>query len=80
MTIAPPVGRIIAEPVPRPDCPWLIVQGDHDELIDIEAVRSWARGFAPAPELTVIAGAEHFFHGKLGELRSRRAALSCADA
>ena len=70
VTIAPPVGRIITEPVPRPDCPWLIVQGDQDELIDIDAVRSWARSFAPEPELTVIAGAEHFFHGKLGELRS----------
>ena len=70
VTIAPPVGRIITEPVPRPDCPWLIVQGDQDELIDIAAVRTWARSFAPEPELTVIAGAEHFFHGKLGELRS----------
>jgi len=70
VTIAPPVGRIITEPMPRPDCPWLIVQGDQDELIDLEAVRSWARSFAPEPGLTVIAGAEHFFHGKLGELRS----------
>jgi hypothetical protein len=70
VTIAPPVGRIIIDPVPRPDCPWLIVQGDQDELIDIAAVRSWARHFAPEPELTVIAGAEHFFHGKLGELRA----------
>jgi uncharacterized protein len=70
VTIAPPVGRIITEPVARPDCPWLIVQGDQDELIDLEAVRSWARRFAPEPELQVIEGAEHFFHGKLGELRS----------
>ena len=70
VTIAPPVGRIITETVPRPDCPWLIVQGDQDELIDIEAVHSWASSFVPEPELTVIAGAEHFFHGKLGELRS----------
>ena len=70
VTIAPPVGRIITEPMPRPGCPWLIVQGDHDQLIDIEAVRSWVRSFVPEPELTVIAGAEHFFHGKLGELRS----------
>ena len=70
VTIAPPVGRIITEPVPRPGCPWLIVQGDEDELVDVEAVRSWARGFVPEPELTVIAGAEHFFHGKLGELRA----------
>jgi alpha/beta superfamily hydrolase len=70
VTIAPPVGRIITEPAPRPDCPWLIVQGDEDELVDLVAVRSWARDFVPEPELTVIAGAEHFFHGKLGELRA----------
>jgi hypothetical protein len=69
VTIAPPVSRIITEHLARPHCPWLIVQGDEDELVDVAAVRSWARDFVPEPELTVIAGAEHFFHGKLGELR-----------
>ena len=42
VTIAPPVGRIITDPIARPDCPWLIVQGDQDELIDCAAVRQWA--------------------------------------
>jgi uncharacterized protein len=69
VTIAPPVGRIITEPVTRPDCPWLIVQGDQDELIELPAVRAWAAGFAPEPQLKVIEGAEHFFHGKLTQLR-----------
>ncbi len=69
MTIAPPVGRIITTPVPRPECPWLIVQGDQDELVDLEAVRQWAAGYTPMPELHVIDGAEHFFHGKLTLLR-----------
>jgi len=69
VTIAPPVGRIITQPVPRPECPWLIVQGDMDELIELAAVRAWAAGFAPEPQLDVIAGAEHFFHGKLAQLR-----------
>jgi alpha/beta superfamily hydrolase len=69
VTIAPPVGRIITQPVPRPECPWLIVQGDVDELIELSAVRSWAAEFAPAPQLSVITGAEHFFHGKLTQLR-----------
>ena len=70
VTIAPPVGRIITEPVARPDCAWLIVQGDRDELVDVEAVRRWASEFEPAPELLVVADAEHFFHGKLIELRA----------
>jgi len=69
VTIAPPVGRIITQPVARPDCPWLIVQGDQDELIDLSVVRAWAAGFKPEPQLCVIEGAEHFFHGKLTQLR-----------
>jgi alpha/beta superfamily hydrolase len=70
VTIAPPVGRIIVEPMPRPDCPWLVVQGDQDELVDVELVRRWVAGYDPAPELAVLAGAEHFFHGRLNELRA----------
>jgi alpha/beta superfamily hydrolase len=69
VTIAPPVGRIITQPVTRPDCPWLIVQGDQDELIELSAVREWAASFTPEPRLQVIEGAEHFFHGKLTQLR-----------
>ena len=45
------------------------MQGDHDELVDCASVRKWAGTYAPAPELLVIEGAEHFFHGKLTELR-----------
>jgi alpha/beta superfamily hydrolase len=70
VTIAPPVGRILTTPVARPRCEWLIVQGDRDELVDVDAVRKWAAGYDPAPELLVVPGAEHFFHGKLIELRT----------
>jgi alpha/beta superfamily hydrolase len=69
VTIAPPVGRIITEPVARPECEWLVVQGDHDELVDVELVRRWVADYTPAPKLAVVPGAEHFFHGKLTELR-----------
>lgn len=70
VTIAPPVGRIITETVARPACPWLIVQGDRDELVDVDAVRAWAAAYAPPPQLLVVGAAEHFFHGKLLELRA----------
>ena len=69
VTVAPPVGRIIVAPVERPECPWLIVQGDHDELVNVAEVRRWAAGYVPSPQLAVLEGAEHFFHGRLGELR-----------
>jgi alpha/beta superfamily hydrolase len=70
VTIAPPVGRIIVEPVARPQCEWLIVQGDRDELVDVADVRDWAARYDPQPQLLVVPGAEHFFHGKLIELRA----------
>jgi alpha/beta superfamily hydrolase len=70
VTVAPPVGRIIVSPVARPPCAWLVVQGDHDELVDALQVRQWVEGFAPAPRLAVLAGAEHFFHGRLADLRA----------
>ncbi len=71
VTVAPPVGRLIVTPVVRPACPWLVVQGDQDELVDFAAVQSWVAGFSEPPKLAVLAGAEHFFHGRLVELREQ---------
>ena len=71
VTVAPPVGRLIVTPVVRPACPWLVVQGDRDELVDFAAVQSWVAGFSEPPRLAVLAGAEHFFHGRLVELREQ---------
>jgi len=70
VTVAPPVGRLLVEPVTRPACPWLVVQGDRDELVDFETVKAWVAGYAPSPQFAPMQGAEHFFHGRLGELRS----------
>jgi alpha/beta superfamily hydrolase len=69
VTVAPPVSRMELAARERPDCPWLIVQGDADELVEVAVVRRWAEHFEPPPRLEVFAGAEHFFHGRLAELR-----------
>jgi len=71
VTVAPPVGRLIVTPVERPSCPWLVVQGDRDELVDFASVQSWVAAFSDPPHLAVLGGAEHFFHGRLVELRAR---------
>jgi alpha/beta superfamily hydrolase len=70
ITVAPPVGRLLVHPVARPGCPWLVVQGDRDELVDFTTVQSWVDAYDPPPEFAPMQGAEHFFHGRLGELRS----------
>ena len=70
ITIAPPVKRFDFEAVPVPAVPWVVIQGDKDELVDLGAVRAWTTALARPPQLLVIEGAEHFFHGKLNDLRS----------
>jgi alpha/beta superfamily hydrolase len=52
-----------------PNCPFTIIQGDADEVVDPQAVIAWASALTPAPRLRVLPGVGHFFHGRLHELR-----------
>jgi alpha/beta superfamily hydrolase len=70
VTVAPPVQRFDFARLAVPACPWLLVQGDRDELVNHETVLGWTRTVKPAPELRLLAGAEHFFHGRLTEMRA----------
>jgi len=70
VTVAPPVRRFDFTRLPVPRCPWLVVQGDADELVDHEAVLAWTRNVDPPPLVRILPGAEHFFHGRLTLLRS----------
>ena len=70
VSVAPAISRFAAGLETQPDCPWLIIQGDEDELVDVEETVAWVDSLAPGPELLIINGGEHFFHGRLSELRS----------
>ena len=39
---------------------------------------SWARTLTPAPQLQVLPGAGHFFHGRINELRDAVLAFMAA--
>jgi alpha/beta superfamily hydrolase len=69
ITVAPSLARYPDEFTALPRCPWLLIQGDQDEVIDAQTVISWARGLATPPEMQVLAGAGHYFHGRLNDLR-----------
>ena len=69
ITVAPAVGKTETEKLVPPKCPWLIVIGDRDELVDCEEVIEWVNRLSPGPELSVVQGAEHFFHGRLNDLK-----------
>ena len=70
VTVAPPVQRFDFARLEVPRCPWLVVQGDADELVNHEAVLGWTRDLNPAPQVEILPGAEHFFHGRLTVLRA----------
>lgn len=53
----------------QPDCPWLIVHGDADEVCSCEEVIEFVNGLAPGPELLVLPDVDHYFHGRLTVLR-----------
>ena len=69
VTVAPGITRVAMDGFASPSCPWLIVQGDADDVIEPTAVRDWASQQSPAPTVHLMAGAGHFFHGRLHELR-----------
>jgi alpha/beta superfamily hydrolase len=67
VAVAPAIERCAVGGSPR--CPWLVVQGLADELIDSSAVRAWAAERGDAVRLVELPGVDHYFHGRLMELR-----------
>jgi uncharacterized protein len=69
ITIAPAIRHVDASATAVPNCPWLIVQGDADEVVDPAGVIDWADHLDPKPRLIVLPGAGHLFHGRLHDVR-----------
>lgn len=67
--IAPPVGRWDFSQIEPPTCPWLVVQGEEDEVVDAPAVLAWARAQQPVPSVIAMPETGHFFHRRLVDLR-----------
>jgi len=70
ITVAPPVRMFDFENLSSIDCPWLLIQGDEDEVVDVSSVVNWVGNLENPPQLEIMHGGSHFFHGKLLELRS----------
>ena len=70
LSIAPPAGRWEFESIPPPTMPWLVIQGEADEIVDPQAVYAWLEELNPPQlELVRMPGTSHFFHRKLMDLR-----------
>ena len=70
LSIAPPVGRSWDfGDVAVPDIPWLVIQGEADEIVDAQAVYAWLADQPRPPQLVKMPDTSHFFHRKLMDLR-----------
>ena len=69
ISIAPPVDRYAFDSLHHPECPWLVVQGDEDEVVNVDIVSNWAGKLKPPPQLMIMEDADHFFHRRIMDLR-----------
>lgn len=69
ISIAPPAGRWDFAGIVAPDCPWLVIQGEADEIVDPQAVYAWIDSLKQPPELVRMPDTSHFFHRRLIDLR-----------
>lgn len=69
ISIAPPVGLRDFAGVLPPTCPWLVVQGEADEIVSAQKVFDWMARQQPAPTVVRMPETGHFFHRRLLDLR-----------
>jgi len=70
ITVAPAVHLYDFSVLTLPRCPWLLIQGEADEVVPVEAVRDWLSGIAPQPQTLFLPDVGHFFHGRLADIQS----------
>ena len=80
-----PAGRWDFDSIQLPNFPWLVIQGEEDEIVDPQAVYDWLDRADAQAELVRIPDSGHFFHRKLMDLRGAikngvRQYLPAADA
>ncbi|WP_415926623.1 alpha/beta hydrolase [Denitratimonas tolerans] len=69
ISVAPPVGRWDFSAAIAPPCPWLVIQGEDDEVVEPKAVYDWIEAMEDPPALVRMPEASHFFHRRMMDLR-----------
>ncbi len=69
ITVAPAVTNCDFSNLTAPNCSWLIVMDEDDDIVEPAAVFDWVANLTVSHQLIKTSGAGHFFHGRLSELR-----------
>jgi alpha/beta superfamily hydrolase len=70
ITIAPPVHHYDYRQFAPAPSPWLILQGEDDDVVPPSYVFDFAKDSTPALPVIPFSNTGHFFHGKLLELKA----------
>lgn len=69
ITIAPAIEHFDFDAIEYPRCPWLLLQGEADEIVPPQLIYRWVNKQENPPRLIKFPNTTHFFHGKLMELK-----------
>lgn len=50
-------------------CPWLLIHGEQDDIVPTALLLRWVENLDVRPQLELLQGAGHFFHGRLNDLK-----------
>jgi alpha/beta superfamily hydrolase len=67
--VSPPIGFIDFGAVGRIECLQLVVTGSRDDIAPPDLIRNALPGWNPRARFEIIGGADHFYGGRLEELK-----------
>jgi len=70
ITVAP-ATRYLPDDSTAPSCPWLLLHGEADDVVDLDETRTWLRNHNAKPVIETFPETGHFFHGQLTTMRDR---------
>src|SRR3546814_14053297 len=65
VSIAPPAGRWDLDSIELPTIPWLVMQGENEELVDPQAVYDWLEENKAPAEPVPLTDTPHLLHPNL---------------
>jgi len=70
ISVAPPVAAPYFNTPTPPECPWILLQGLADEVVNAQNVLDWCNSLESPPEIKTYADVGHYFHRRLPEIKT----------
>ncbi|MDH3326415.1 MAG: alpha/beta hydrolase [Gammaproteobacteria bacterium] len=69
ITVAPAVRSFDFSEITIPDCPWVLLQGLADEVVNAQDVLDWCDSLSSPPHIKTFEGVGHYFHRRLPDIK-----------